>query len=50
VARRLTTNSSSSWVPAIVPAGDGFALAWNEYVAAASGRPATSQISFTVVR
>jgi hypothetical protein len=49
-ARRLTSNSSSSWVPAIVPAGDGFALTWNEYVAAAAGKPASSQIAFTIVR
>ena len=49
-ARRVTTNSSASLIPAIVPTTDGFALAWNEYVAAASGKPATSQIAFTVVR
>ncbi len=50
--RRVTTNSSSSWVPAIVPLADGYALAWNEYVAAAGDghQPATSQISFTIVR
>jgi hypothetical protein len=49
-ARRVTTNSSASLIPAIVPAGDGFALAWNEYVAAAKGKPASSQIAFTLVR
>ena len=49
-ARRLTDNPSASLIPAIVPAGDGFALAWNEYVAAADGKAATSQIAFTIVR
>lgn len=29
--RRLTQNSTSSLIPAIRPAHDGFALAWNEY-------------------
>jgi hypothetical protein len=49
-ARRVTSNRSASLIPAIVPAGDGFALAWNEYVAAAAGKPASSQIAFTIVR
>jgi hypothetical protein len=49
-ARRMTTNSSASLIPAIVPAGDGFALAWNEYVSAADAKPASSQIAFTIVR
>lgn len=49
-SRRVTTNGSGSWVPAIVPAGDGFALAWNEYAAAAGHTPTTSQIAFTLVR
>jgi hypothetical protein len=48
--RRLTANSSSSLIPAIVPTADGFALAWNEYVAAADGRPASSQIAFIRVQ
>ena len=34
----------------VSPAGDGFALAWNEYVAPADGKAATSQIAFTIVR
>jgi hypothetical protein len=33
-ARRLTFNPSDSLIPAIAAAGDGFALAWNEYTAA----------------
>jgi hypothetical protein len=49
-ARRVTTTSSASLIPAIVPAGDGFALAWNEYVAAVAGKPASSQIAFTIDR
>lgn len=49
-ARRLTTKGNPSWVPAIVPAGDGFALAWNEYGPAAAGTAATSQITFSFVR
>lgn len=49
-ARRLTTNSSQSLIPAIVPWGEGFALAWNEYVPAAAEKPARSQIAFTIIR
>jgi len=49
-ARRVTTSSSASLIPAIVPAGDGFALAWNEYIAAATGKPESSQIAFAIVR
>lgn len=51
--RRLTRNPTSSLVPAIRPAGDGFALAWNEYsppprgVHADGGR---SEIVFALVR
>jgi hypothetical protein len=30
-ARRLTSNTTWSLVPAIRSHGDGFALAWNEY-------------------
>ena len=47
-ARRLTTNSSSSLIPAIVAAGDRFALSWTEYVPAAAGTPATAQIAFAL--
>jgi len=57
-ARRLTNNSSSSLVPAIVPAGNGFALAWTEYMSAprdhhqddGDEKPAISQIAFATVR
>jgi hypothetical protein len=30
-ARRVTHTAASSWVPAIKPWKDGFALVWNEY-------------------
>ena len=49
-ARRLTANGSASLIPAIVAAGDAFALAWNEYVPAVGDAPSTSQVSFTTVR
>ena len=49
-ARRLTTNSSASLIPAIVAAGDAFALAWNEYVPAVADKAASSQVVFTIVR
>jgi hypothetical protein len=48
--RRITTNASSSLVPAIVASGGRFALAWNEYVAAAGAKAAASQIAFALVQ
>jgi hypothetical protein len=47
---RVTMNTTSSLIPAIEPWGDGFALAWNEYVAAAEGRVGKSEIAFAIVR
>ena len=49
-ARRVTTNASASLIPAIVAAGDAFALAWNEYVPAVADKPASSQVALTIVR
>ena len=49
-ARRLAATSGASLIPAIVAAGDTFALAWNEYVRAVGDAPSTSQVSFTTVR
>jgi hypothetical protein len=48
-ARRVTTNGTASLIPAIVAAGDAFALAWNEYVPEVTDTPATSQLWFTTV-
>jgi hypothetical protein len=49
--RRLTSNSSSSLIPAIEPWADGFALAWNEFRPAAEGHHGgRSEVAFAVVR
>jgi hypothetical protein len=47
---RVTSNATSSLVPDIEPWGEGFALAWNEYVPAAEGHVGTSEIAFAIVR
>ena len=53
-ARRLTTNSTDSLIPAIVSSGDGFALVWNEYVPARRDEPQSdegrSEVAFALVR
>jgi hypothetical protein len=46
---RVTTNATSSLIPAIEPWGDGFALAWNEYLPAAEGQVGKSEIAFAIV-
>lgn len=48
-ARRVTSNRTSSLIPAIEPWGRGFALAWNEYVPAAGAHAGTSEIAFAIV-
>lgn len=50
-AERITETARASLVPAVVPAGERFALAWNEYEAAAEGHGSTgqSEIAFNVV-
>jgi hypothetical protein len=47
---RVTSNSTSSLIPAIEPWRDGFALAWNEYVPATEGHVGKSEIAFGIVR
>jgi hypothetical protein len=46
---RITTNRTSSLVPAIVSRLDGFALAWNEYNPGKEAHAGTSQIAVAVV-
>lgn len=48
-ARRVTSNATSSLIPAIEPWREGFALAWNEYVPGAEGHAGTSEIAFAIV-
>ncbi|MEO8256289.1 MAG: hypothetical protein ABI868_02990 [Acidobacteriota bacterium] len=52
--QRLTRNPTDSLIPAIQPAGDGFALAWNEYAATRRDvhetADARSEIAFALVR
>jgi hypothetical protein len=49
-ARRVTDNSMSSLIPAIVPWREGFALAWSEFVPATpGGHGGRSDIAFAVV-
>ena len=49
--RRLTDNSMSSLIPAIVPWRDGFALAWSEFVPATpGGHGGRSEIAFALVQ
>jgi hypothetical protein len=48
---RITNNSTSSLIPAIRPAGNGFALAWSEYEGAADSAhdaAGKSEIAFTI--
>lgn len=53
-ARRLTSTSTDSLIPAIKPFGDGFALAWSEYTPAKrdthESDDARSEIVFALVR
>jgi hypothetical protein len=50
-ALRLTANSTTSLIPAIRPWRNGFALAWNEFAAAAAeGHGGASHVFFTLVR
>ena len=53
-ARRLTSNRTDSTIPAIKPAGNGFALAWGEYTPDGRGThesdDARSEIAFAIVR
>ncbi len=49
-SRRVTDNSMSSLIPAIVPWRDGFALAWSEFVPATpGGHGGRSEIAFALV-
>lgn len=51
--QRLTTNATSSLIPAIKPSRDGFALAWNEVTPGAAGAhdPETrSEVMFSLAR
>jgi len=51
--RRITDNPTQSLIPSIRAAGDGFALAWNEFVPGPAGGHdprGTSQIAFALVR
>ena len=48
--RRVTDNSMSSLIPAIVPWREGFALAWSEFVPATpGGHGGRSEIAFALV-
>jgi hypothetical protein len=50
-ATRVTNNSTSSLIPAIRPAGNGFALAWNESEPTADSAHTASgksEIAFTI--
>ncbi len=52
-AERLTHNPTASLIPAIQPAGDGFALVWSEHIVAQRGDHRSggrSDIMFTMVR
>lgn len=52
-ARRLTDNTTQSMIPAIQPAGQGFALVWNEVMPGPGGghdRRSRSEIAFALVR
>lgn len=52
-AKRLTDNPSHSLIPAIRPAGDGFALAWNEFSPGPAGGHdprGRSEVAFTFAR
>jgi hypothetical protein len=52
-ARRLTFNGTDSLIPAIAPAEDGFAIAWNEYTRASrdvhESAEERSEIAFALV-
>ena len=49
-SRRVTDNSMSSLIPAIVRWRDGFALAWSEFVPATpGGHGGRSEIAFALV-
>jgi hypothetical protein len=50
--QRVTRNETDSLIPAIKPSGNGFALAWNEYVPEAGGSHAggRSEIAFALVK
>lgn len=54
VTRRLTKNRTDSLIPAIRPAGNGFAIVWNEYTPANKGAHESeddrSEVSFALVR
>jgi len=52
--QQLTRNATDSLIPAIQPAGDGFAIAWNEYVPTRrdvhEAADARSEIAFALVQ
>lgn len=49
-ARRITTNPTSSLIPAIRATRDGFALLWNEFRPGAEGHAGTSEIAFALIQ